>query len=749
MNHFLLKVIRWLIRYDIVIIGFLVAGSFFLIRHVPYLQIHTDNEILLDKSGRAFLEYHDYVREFGSDRMIAVVFDGDIYQAERLGVMDVFTQRVQLIEGVQDVVSLTTAEGFHKSLWSLRMFDIYETWKTERKDMAWFRQALATNHFMSHNLVAADGTAGLAFVVLDEDIDEKDRDRVVFAFDDIVGQLAGGRVMMAGVPVEETLFLNNIKSDQKKLVPLIFLFLALMCLVFFRGKAALIASLGSILLTILWTQGTVVAMGSSINPITSLLSPVVMVISLAHVVHILNHLSEHGRVNSDNVIDVLTDVVARVGVPSFMAAVTTSVGFFSLLANGNPAIREFGFFAGIASFYSLVISFGLSVVAVKHLGVKGDGVRVVFPQGILNVLSKGVNRFSGSLCLVSLLIAFALLAGLPRLQVDTKLLNYIRDKDQMIKAVDLLDRKFHGSNSLEVIVRLREGTFFDPKAFALLRDISATLAGVEPIREVNGFDDLVMNLHQVLERDDDAPLPSAKRLALFQRKISESSHDVIYHFVNREFNAARLNCLIKNSSTREILQARRQASAVLDAMVSDRWNYQITGRDYLFADMSDVLVKGQMMSMLWAGVPIGLIVFLSLMSFPLWVLGMISMALPVAMTFGVMGWCGIPLCTATTMISSVAMGLMVDDTIHFLYRYKRMISVPGACAAEAIGKTLTLTGRAIILTSLILIGGFSVGISGAVIPTVHFSVLMGVVALLSLGVNIIFLPAWLKLTCWK
>jgi hypothetical protein len=167
---------------------------------------------------------------------------------------------------------------------------------------------------------------------------------------------------------------------------------------------------------------------------------------------------------------------------------------------------------------------------------------------------------------------------------------------------------------------------------------------------------------------------------------------------------------------------------------------QVTGSNYLLAKMSRVLVHNQISSLLLAAVTILGTITLALRSVKMGLVAAIPNLLPTLMIFGLMGWCGIELSTATTMIASVALGLFVDDTIHLLYLYTREKKA-GRDTFGAIEQSLHHAGRAVVFTSLILTLGFWAGLFGSFKPTLYFSFLMGLTMLFSIVVELLVTPA--------
>jgi len=167
---------------------------------------------------------------------------------------------------------------------------------------------------------------------------------------------------------------------------------------------------------------------------------------------------------------------------------------------------------------------------------------------------------------------------------------------------------------------------------------------------------------------------------------------------------------------------------------------QVTGSNYLLALMSRTLVRNQITSLGLAVLLILGSITLALRSWKLGVIAAIPNLLPTMMIFGMMGWCGIELSTATTMIASVALGLLVDDTIHLLYQYQRE-KRRGLPPLDAIRSALRHSGRAVIFTTIILTLGFWTGVLGSFKPTMHFSFLTGLTMLFALIVELLVTPA--------
>jgi predicted RND superfamily exporter protein len=182
------------------------------------------------------------------------------------------------------------------------------------------------------------------------------------------------------------------------------------------------------------------------------------------------------------------------------------------------------------------------------------------------------------------------------------------------------------------------------------------------------------------------------------------------------------------------------AEAVVQQAARLQLQVQVTGNNYLLAQMSRTLVHTQTRTFGLATVLVLGSIALALRSWQLGCIAALPNMLPPLLLFGLMGWCGIALSTATAMIASVVLGLIVDDTIHLLHRYSRERAA-GQAPLPAVERSLRSTGRALLTTTLILTLGFWVGVLGSFLPTVHFSFLTGLTMILALVVELLMTPA--------
>jgi hypothetical protein len=254
------------------------------------------------------------------------------------------------------------------------------------------------------------------------------------------------------------------------------------------------------------------------------------------------------------------------------------------------------------------------------------------------------------------------------------------------------------------------------------------------------FADFIKEMNEAFHSEDPNyyRIPDTRALVA-QYLLLYDSEDTA-DFVNESYDHARISVRISRHSTADQEIIIENIKGFIAKMTRNEIDIRITGRALQDVNTIDALVKGQVYSLGLAACVIGVIMFLVLRSFSIGCLSMIPNLFPIVLNFGVMGALGIPLNTATALIAAVALGIAVDDTIHFLTEYKDRRSA-GSSLADSVREVMIVKGRAIVSSSFILCIGFGVLLLSRFGPTMNFGALSAVIMITALIGDLIVLPA--------
>ncbi len=704
---------------------------------VMRLTIDPSNERLFLRHSDAYRVYQRFLASFGSDETILVALHDPMHSMllpAGLAAVRALTQALKDTSHVSSVSSLTNARDMARL--SITPFGIAAPRLIAGQELSAAQiAAIRTNDLLIGTLLSADlHTAGLLVVPEGTIAAPHVRREWIAAVRLVAAQHAmhGRKTYVAGTPLERNDVTYYLRRDQQLMVPLVFLLLLGITYRIYRVKRLACIPLGCVLLSLTWTMGIVGFAGIPLNLVTSLLPPVIMVVSVSAAIHLINQFitaRESGAYGPAAV----QQAMRQVGMACWLTSLTTTMGFFSLLVSPVPAIREFAFFAGLG----VLLAFGVTMTFVP-LALLWSGHMPLerfahLKQGcierLLAWLIGWVAAHRRKIMAGTLLILAVLLAGIWHLREGTDIVRALKKHAPLRVSTEFIDRHLTGVNSLELMVRLPDtAKSFDPTFIRQVLAFSQWLRAQSGVTAVHSPWEPLRGVRADLRAHDE-------QLSVLATLIPFALPLQTWLDVNAKTLRISARVLAMNSD-----RFLELAQGIEHQAAQQHLPAQITGNNYLLAQMSRSLVHTQIRSL---GLAVVLILGTITLALRTWKLGLIAAipnVIPPVMIFGLMGWCGIALSTATTMIASVALGLIVDDTIHLLYRYRHE-KLAGKTISQALEQAVRHTGRALIFTTIILTLGFWVGLVGSFKPTLSFSFLTGLTMVFALLADLFVVPA--------
>ena len=728
---------RHLIRWQWLVVVILVGVTGMALTGLTRLRVDPSNERLLPRQGEDARVYQHFLTTFGSDEDILVAFH-DPQQAllvpEGLAAIRRLTQALAELPHVAVVHSLTTAQDMtHLRLtpFGIAVPQLIPDTSLTPEQV----QAIRHNVQVIGTLLSADlHTAGILVVPESVEKSASVREEWLAAVRTVAAQHAehGRQIYVAGTPLERSDVTHYIQRDQQRIIPLVFLVLLGVTYSIYRVKRFALVSLSCVLLSLIWTMGCVGFVGIPLNVITSLLPAVITVVSVSVVIHLVNQFIDEVEAGASGAAAV-ENAVGHVGMACLLTSVTNAMGFFSLPVIQAPAIQEFGLFAGIGVLLAFVATMTFAPLALLRLGRVPSTRWLHLKEGrleaLLDQLTFWVAAHRRAVFLGVVLLLAVMIPGIWQITQGTDIVRALKQDAPLRLSSEFIDQHLTGAHSLELLVQvpasddLTSPTFIR-RVLAFSRwlhaqpGVTAVLSPWEPLRSVPA----------ALLADDDQLQVLATLLPLGLPLDS---------WLDTRGKTVRISARVTSLNSERFLDLAHRAR---QRAVQLSLPMQATGTNYLLAQMSRALVHNQVASLACAVVMILGTITIALRSWKMGVVAAIPNLLPTVMIFGLMGWLGIELSAATTMIASVALGLFVDDTIHLLYLYRQKKQA-GCKTFEAIEYALHHAGRAVIFTSLILTFGFWAGLLGSFKPTIYFSLLMGLTMLFSIVTELLVTPA--------
>ncbi len=726
MNRF----IAWILSHPK---GNIVIVCLFLLVSAYYgMSVRMDNsmEVWLPEHSPAMIQYQKFLKDFGSEEFILIAF----YMPEGLTREYILmTQRLALL--------LEREKGVAKA-WSLdRNFD------RPLKNFELFKDVILNSSFCRSMLISKDGKVS-AIILVPSVEGVRNRIDLVEAVKKLVADEVPPdiKVFIAGPPVINA-ELDRMSQEVSAIYsPMLFFVCLVLLLFFFRsitGIAVPAFMMGS---SMLITIGWMGIFNASLNIITVACFPLIMVISLAYSIYVYsayqNSLIQQGdRVSSSCKQRALLISYRTVFLPVFLSAFTTAAGFGSLMVSNITPVRNLGLFVslGILSTFFLAMTFLPSMFFLlpspAFSGNGGGGDK------LLNGFIKYAGMFAIRRQKTTLFFAFLLFAlsvcGILRLSVETHILNFFKKNSPIVRAYNFIEGSLTGLSPIEIVIESKKKFFkngtFKPETLKKIKELQKYLEQKKNVLSTHSAANIISDRTRIGFLD---------MLFVSKEPMLSGLDAALKDFINENSTATRVSVRAKTLASEKYSALIHDIDQYLAIHFRDELRAYITGVVPIIVNMQDCLLKNLIKSFCIAFGVICLVFFIFLRSVKNTIISMIPNIMPVIAILGFMGFFGINLDVATVMIASIAMGIAVDDTIHFIFRYKRE-KTGSSDFVQPVLATLEATGKPIFHTSLITFCGFIVLCFSGFKPMIYFGLLTAVTVFAALTGDIIVLPALL------
>lgn len=507
--------------------------------------------------------------------------------------------------------------------------------------------------------------------------------------------------------------------DSRLLFALSYVLMVVLLVVFVRKLRLVLLCTVALFYAVTVSVGIYLAAGRQFNMITIIIPSVVTVYAVSDVLHTVHSYRRRILENAGAEKHELIKVSIRsVALPCFLASVTTAVGFLSLMISDIQIIRDLGLFGAIG-----VLVAYLSTLVILTLGFRFFPVpELLRPRRALLARLSATGRNRWGVLIAACTVTVVLAAGIPRLIVDTSSIGLLRRNHQVRRESEFVESTFG---------------YYTPVEFVLSGDsLSPNLVdGLEKVESIMEAHPLIAHPVSILDVVPDIRRIESKELV--SAYLDERNPEAIAAFVDRETNSVRI------TARTQMLSARGFKAVIDDVLaVSQRSGHSLVPAGYLplYVRMMEYIPSTQVRSSLVAFVVILGLLLVHSRSIRLALCALAANTVPIVAVLGLMGWVGIPLDIATVTITAMAIGIIVDDTIHMIHGI-RSSSIAGSSRASAIASAITESGSPIIATTVVLGLGYCVMAFATVGSISRFGMLTALILLLALLCDLYVLPA--------
>jgi len=721
MEQFIRKIlkIRWIIIASVFVL------TLFFGYQTKFISINSDIVSSLPDDDPAALLFKNIGNQFGGNEMGMIVLESDnIFKKDLLEHVKQITDSLKITHGVSTVTSLTnildiksTEEGIEIG----KLVDEYNL-PNNQSQLDSLKNYVFSKEMYKGAIVSEDGTATVIMFTL---LPDADKQAVAKEIKEKTEALNLPEIIyFGGLPFMVNDVSDLIISDIVWLLPIVFIVIALILYISFKSLRGVIMPLLTAGIAVIWTVGIMVTAGHELTIILNIVPIILLAVGSAYTIHVINSF------NVSKTTDINQTIIKALGyiiIPVVLAAVTTAIGFVSFVLGAYlTMIRDFGIFTAIGVLVSLILAI-FFVPALTSVFSKNDNKekadltekKTILSHVILQPLSNLLFKHPKYIFSIWGILLVISIVGMFLIKTSTNMADYFKKDNPTRISEDLMQKKFGGSFPVFVVF---DGDVQSPEVLKMM-------IKTEQFMKQDPNISITQSVADLIEQMNDAMLEGKKipddRTKIEQLWFLLDGQDVMPQLVSGDLDRGIIQSKFASVENNEIEEFTKKMQEFIQENSSENCRIELTGMPSVYVRLNDSLIKSQFSSLMIALVLVVLIVGMIFRSISKGIYATIPIIATILVLFGFMGFTGIPLDIATVLVGSIALGIGIDYSIHFISGFNSHLKENGD-AEKAIEKTLLSSGKAIIINVTSVAAGFLVLLFSQLVPLQNFGLLVAI-----------------------
>jgi predicted RND superfamily exporter protein len=756
---------------------------------VSRLRINTSNESYFHPTDPVLTVYDDFKKQFGTDELIVVAVEApDVFRQSFLRRLEqLHKELAENVPHLADITSLVNARNTRGEGESLIVEDFLENFPQNNAELEALKERAMSNPLYINRLISPDAT--MTTIIIETELaDTQAPDDVLAGFgDESAGEKTvkkqpgrtkneiaevvvntvqeitdkydskGFHIQLAGVPVVLKVHKEALMKDTSRFLLLAILTIGICLFFMFRRFSGVFLPLLVVILSLFSTLGLMGLFDVSFTPPSMILPSFLLAVGVGAAIHILALVFRQLDRGEDRR-GAIVFALGHSGIAVVITSLTTSIGLASFATTALAPVAALGIFGGIgvllSLFYTiLLIPALLAILPLKRKAAKSssDHSHDRFDR-LMDRITELVSRRPKIITAVTILLAIVGLGSALQLHLSHHVLHWQPASWACRQATETIDKVMGGTINIEILVDTgRENGLYDPVVLKNLDRLAGELKayddGMVKVANASSVSDVIKEIHQALNENRPSfyKVPGNADLVPQEFLLFENSgSDDLEKVIDSSFRLARFSIQVPWLDVFYYVPLLQKIQSSFQAAFADRATVTVTGLLQLFVHTVKAAAMSMAQGYVTAAVLITLMMILMVGGLRTGLVSMIPNLAPVIFVMGLMYWLGLPLDTFTMMIGTIALGLAVDDTVHFLNGFRGYFN-DGLDAKEAIRSTLYTSGRAMLITTVVLALGFFMFTFAAMLNEKRFGALTGLTLVLALVAAFLSAPSLMTL----
>ena len=713
---------------------------------------------VIPKDDPDFVEYIKFKETFGEDGNILVigVKSEDLFKLDFLNDWYKLSKELESRPGVEKVVSITNTYTLFRndSLKALQIKPVLTKPLANQAEADSFQTFLRSLKIYDGLLYNADSNVTLIAVTLKKkELDSKARIPLVNDIEtraNAFGKKYNTKMHFSGLPYVRTIMSSKVADEIKIFTFLSILITAIFIFIFFRFLSAVLLSLVVVTVGVVATLGCLAMLDYKITMLTGILPPLMVIIGVQNCIYLLNVYHQEYTLHG-NKMKALTRLISKNGLPLFLTNVTTAVGFMVFSFSGSAMLDQFSVVSGIIIMLVYVVSLVFIPIVYSYLPPpKNKHTKHLDAKRLNKVLDYCnflIYNKRKSIYIITIVLVVVSLIGSFRVKNLGYVVDDLPETDPVFMDLKFFERNLKGTLPFEISIdtKTKDGV----KDYVTLQKINRLEKELYKIPEFSkpmSVVDVLKFANQGMHDGDDRyfMVPNVIDISNIVDYLpkQEYSKSLIKSMVDSNYQVARISVQMADIGSQKMKVFTKIVQTKIDSIFpKEDYKVKITGTSAIFLKGNDYLIENLIQSMIAALLIISVMMAFLFFSWRMVLISLIPNLIPLIMTFGIMGFFGIRLKPSTIIIFSIAYGIVVDFTIHYLAKYRHSLKKHNWDMRIAITESVTDAGPSIIYTAVALFGGFIIFAASNFGGTVALGILTSLALIFGMFMNLILLPS--------
>lgn len=747
----------FILGYKKLILLLFIAITFFWGLQATHVKLAFNPGKILPTTDSTYLNYIKFKQKFGEDGTVMVLG----IKTKRLFKKDFFndwsklTANLEKIKGVNKVLSISNFKVIGKDTIHKKFinFPFFKSQIKSQIELDSLKMQLKNLPFYKGILFNTDLDATIIAITFNEQIlQTKEKISVINKVYELSQDFAKREkvaVHASGLPYIKTVLRTLVAKEFVLFLGLSILISALILSFFFRKWSAIFFPILFVICGVVWSVGLMATLGYQITLLTGVIPPLMVIIGIPNCILILN--KYHAELNKSVRKSIaIKTTIEKIALTTFIANLTTAIGFGVLYFTNSDVLKEFGITAAIGVMFTWLICLCLLPILCSYLKTpKNIDLKIkIFDRFLLAINNYVLHQRKYIYYTVGALTILAI-AGISQIKVNGFVVDDLPKDNVVYQDLRFFENTFGGVLPLEINIDTKKKNGIVGLTNINKMDKLERLVNAYPqIGNSISLTNALKYSSQVFYNNQPSfyriPNEMEKNFILLYAANAGKNQNITKGLIDQNRQVSRITFQMKDIGSEKMNQFLEALKPRIDSIFNpDRYQVILTGPVVLYVKGTNYLVKNLRDSLLLAIFLIGLIMWILFRGFKMVVISLLPNLIPLMITAGVMGLLGIPLKPSTILIFSIALGIASDQTIYFLTRYRQELAKNPKNPILTISETIKETGLSMVYTAIILFFGFGVFAFSSFDGTIALGTLLAFTLVLAMLFNLIFLPSLL------